>query len=226
MTATDTVTRSEALARLGNARLALITDSRGDAGRLRTLVAAAIDGGVRAVQLREPSLTAAELAALCDALRPRLDAVSGLLFVNDRVDVAVACGAHGVHLGCRSLPPARVRAQLPSGCLVGFSAHDSTELAAAAAAGVDYVSLSPVLPTVCKPGAAALGLAATAALVGQAPVPVVWLGGIDAHTIEEVGRHAPFAVAVRGAICDSPDPAAAARALVLALTPPRATRTA
>jgi thiamine-phosphate pyrophosphorylase len=197
-------------------RPVLITDARGDAGRIETIVAAAVDGGVRAVQVREPLLGARALGALCERLRARLPA-GGMVLVNDRVDVAAVGFADGVHLGGRSLAPEDARRVLGPQALIGFSAHDADELAFAAQQGASYASLSPVFRTASKPGAAALGLERALVLARAAKLPVVWLGGIDEARARELRARWSGAVAVRGAICGARDPRAAAAALVRAL---------
>jgi thiamine-phosphate pyrophosphorylase len=205
-------------------RLLLVTDGRGDERSLERLVREAIGAGVRAVQLREPELGARRLAALCDRLRPLLEEREGLLFVNDRVDVAAAGHAHGVQVGHRSLPVAAARALLRQGQLLGVSVHDPGELQDAVAGGADFVLLAPVLPTSSKPGAPNLGLLKAAALTVESPVPVLWLGGIDAtaaarlHDLQPDER--PLGVAVRSAIGSSGAPAAAVRAILAALPAP------
>jgi thiamine-phosphate pyrophosphorylase len=194
----------------------LITDGRGEVPRIEAIVGAAIDGGVRAVQVREPGLGARQLATLCARLRARMP-VGGLVLVNDRVDVAAAGCADGVHLGGRSLAPADARRVLGPHALIGFSAHDADELASAVAQGASYATLSPLFPTASKPGAPALGLERALALAGAAALPVVLLGGIDTGRARELRGRWPGAVAVLSAICSAPDPRAAAAALVDAL---------
>ena len=99
-------------------RTFLITDGRADLERLRGLFRAALDGGIRGVQVREPGLTARALGELCAEWKPAFDAASAMLLVNDRVDIAAAGFVHGVHLGHRSLPPDTVRAMLPEASVV------------------------------------------------------------------------------------------------------------
>lgn len=198
-------------------RLLWVTDGRGDGDRIVAIVTAAIGGGLRAVQVREPALPARLLAALCERLAAELAPVDGLLLVNDRVDVAAAGPAHGAHVGHRSLPAAAARRVLRPGQLLGCSAHDAAELRAAAAAGCDFCLLAPVLPTTSKPGAVALGIERAAALTAAASLPVLWLGGIDEGSIAAVaavtGIGRPWGVAVRSALGDSLDPAATAARL-------------
>lgn len=199
-------------------RLMLITDGMGDAVRVLRTAVAAVAGGVRCVQLREPRLSIRELLELCDELRPRLEAVEGVLLVNDRVSLAASGAAHGVHLGQRSLPPRATRGVLDTcrdDAVVGLSVHDATELRAAS--GADYVLLAPVFPTESHPGAPGLGPDAAAALAAETSLPAIWLGGIDLETLDLVVPHRPDGIAVMRAITAASDPAAAAAALSEAL---------
>ncbi len=194
-------------------RVLFVTDGRGDVARLERLVAAAIAGGVRGVQLREPSLPDERLAALATRLRAGLAEVDGALFVNDRVELARRGHADGVQLPSRSLPLAPVRAELGAGCVLGASVHDAAELALAD--GADFVVIAPVLPTASKPTAAALGVVGAMALTALAPCPAVWLGGFDAATLATLGAFdgatRPIGFGLRSALSID-DGAAAARA--------------
>lgn len=166
-------------------RVVMITDGSGDAVRIEAAVRAAVDGGVRAVQVREPGRPAAWIAALCERLRPCLRDHGGLLLVNDRADVAAAGFADGVHLGGRSLAVDRARAFLEDAC-IGASAHDPDELARAAGGGADYAFLSPVFPTASKPGAPPLGVERAREWTAGAGLPVVWLGGVTPERLRGV----------------------------------------
>lgn len=204
--------------RIDALRLMLITDGAGDPGRLLRMVVAAIAGGVRCVQVREPRMSTRELLDLCEELRPRLEGVEGVLLVNDRVSLAASGAAHGVHLGQRSLPPRATRGVLDAcrdDAIVGLSVHDAAQLRGAN--GADYVILAPVFPTESHPGAPGLGPAAAAALAAATELPAVWLGGIDLGTLDLVVPHRPAGVAVMRAITAAADPAAAAAALSQAL---------
>lgn len=193
-------------------RLILVSDGLADRKRLVRIVSAAVAGGLRAVQLREPALSVRELASLCAELRPVLHAVNGLLLVNDRADLVAAGLADGVHLGAQSLPPARVRAFLPD-ALIGFSAHDPTEIAWAREQGADYVSLSPVLPSSCKPGQPAIGIERAQLWTREAGLPVIWLGGINAACIGEL-PDSPAGLALRSGLCGVEDPEAVVRRIL------------
>ena len=203
---------------LANAlRLTWITDGRADVARIVRIATAAVAGGLASVVVREPKLSAAALARVCDALRPILADVGGLVLVNDRADVAAAGRADGVHLRADSLPPADVRGFLPR-AVIGVSVHTLAELVALTPSNVDYAILAPVLPTSSKPAATAIGIDRAAEWAAAAQVPVVWLGGVDATTIERVAAARPFGVAVRSAIADAADPRATTAELLAALS--------
>jgi thiamine-phosphate diphosphorylase len=197
-------------------RVMLVTDGLGDLGRLRRLVIAATAGGVRTVQLREPSLSARALAELAAELRPVLAEVDGLLLVNDRVDVAAAGHAHGAQVGYRSLSPRDARSVLGPKLRMGCSVHDAVQLADAAAAHADFAVLAPVFATASKPDVQPLGLAAAGRLTANAAVPMVWLGGMTPATVATIGSlppdQRPTGIAVLRGICSAADPRAAAAA--------------
>lgn len=202
-------------------RLVLITDGRADFGRVERIVRAAVEGGVRCVQLREPRWTARVLLQACERLRPVLDDVEGVLLVNDRIDVAATGVAHGVQIGHRSVPAELARDVLGEAGVLSYSAHELAELELAAAARCDCALLAPVWPTASKPTVPHLGEAHAAACTARARLPVVWLGGI---TPTEAARAAdyeppsrPAGVAVRSAICEAADPRYAAAALLRAV---------
>ena len=205
MTAAPSIPDPSALA------VTVVTDGRGDLERVVELVAAAVDGGARAVQLREPSWSARSMAIACERVRPRLHSVRGLLLVNDRADVVAAGLADGVQLGHRSLSPDAVRPFLPAGACIGFSAHDATQTRLGQSA--DFVILAPLFATACKPDVAPLGLRRAAELITASAVPVVLLGGIDAGNAAEAREIGSCGVAVMSAVCDATDPRSAAAAL-------------
>ncbi len=201
-------------------QLVLITDGRGDPVRLERIVEQALAAGVRCVQLRESKWSARTLLQMCERLAPQFERHAAWLLVNDRVDVAATGKAHGAQVGHRSLPPEVARAVLGPDAVLGYSAHDQSELDLAVAAGCNFALLSPVWPTSSKPGAPHLGLLRAAQLTTKARLPVVWLGGIDAsqlstlHAIPALAR--PVGVAVRSAIMDAADPGEACAALLAA----------
>ncbi|HET8732934.1 MAG TPA: thiamine phosphate synthase [Anaeromyxobacteraceae bacterium] len=199
-------------------RVYLVTDpSAGPA--LASRVAAALRGlppGVAAVQLRAKGLPAADLLALARALRAVTCEVSQLLLVNDRLDVALAAGADGVHLPAAGIPPADARRLAGPGRLVAVSCHSAADVAAARDAGADFATFGPVFDTPSKRAyGAPVGLAALreAAALG---LPLVGLGGIDAGNAPEVAAAGAFGVAAIRAWLDAPDPGEAVRRLLAA----------
>jgi thiamine-phosphate pyrophosphorylase len=141
------------------------------------------------VQVRERDLDGGPLTSL---VRRCVDAVRGSrarVLVNDRVDVALAAGAHGVHLRADSVPAARVRAICPPGFLLGRSVHARDEaIAAAAAGGLDYLLFGTVFATPSKPGRAPAGLAVLADVASAVTIPVLAVGGVTPDTVEQVVR--------------------------------------
>ncbi len=193
---------------------------RGDApAATPARVAAAVRGGVDWIQIRERTLDGAALLALVDAVASAARAEAGSrplrILVNRRLDVALAAGADGVHLGFDAVAPAVARRLLPPPALVGLSTHAVAE--ALAARNVDYVQLAPIFPPLSKPAErAALGLPALAA-AAAASHPVLAQGGIDAHTAAAARAAGAAGVAVTGAIWHAPDPFRAAVGLREAL---------
>ncbi|MBL8752107.1 MAG: thiamine phosphate synthase [Planctomycetes bacterium] len=206
-------------------QLVLVTDGRGDPARLERIVDEVVAAGVRMVQLREPALSARVLLRTCERLQPRLDAVRGVLLVNDRVDVAASGAAHGAQIGHRSLPAELARAVLGPGPVLGLSAHDRAELDLATAGGCDFALLSPVWPTSSKPGAPHLGAVRAGQLTAAARLPVVWLGGVGMGVLPglaalpRIARPAGFAV--RSAIMEATAPGDAAAELLKAIVAAR-----
>jgi thiamine-phosphate diphosphorylase len=145
---------------------------------LEALLDDAMAENASAVQIREPDLGAAELVGLVRRVMQRRGAGGTLLLINDRADVAVACGADGVHLRAASPDPDRVRSLLAAGAIIGRSVHATAELQLAAAA--DYVLFGTVFPTASKPdGHPVAGIAALSSVASASAVPVIAIGGID-----------------------------------------------
>jgi thiamine-phosphate pyrophosphorylase len=169
-------------------------------------------GGV-AVHLREKDLGGAALLTLARALARVCHARGQLLLVNDRVDVALAAGADGVHLPSAGIPPADARRLLGSDALIGVSCHSGTDVARARDGGASYATFGPVFDTPSKrPFGPPVGLGALEAAVRLA-LPLVALGGIDvtnAAAVRTVGAHG---VATIRAWLAGPDPAGAVAAL-------------
>lgn len=205
-----------ARARLKPPVLMLVTDRRRCAGDLITAVAAAVAGGAGMVQLRERELPAGELLALARRLRG-VTAGRAMLLINDRADVAVLCGADGVHLGEQGLPVGGVRAWLPGGMLVGRSVHGIEAARQAEQEGADYLLLGTLFATPSHPEARPEGVELVREVVSRVGTPVLGIGGIGVAQAEECLRAGAAGVAVVSAILQAKAPREAAAALRQAL---------
>ncbi|MFA5056829.1 MAG: thiamine phosphate synthase [Opitutaceae bacterium] len=194
--------------------LYLITDPEMTARRgLVETVAAAIEGGVTMVQLRHKDGSLPAMVEAGRALMALLAPRRIPLLVNDRVDVAQAIGANGIHVGQNDLPPATARAILGHRAIIGLSINAEHQLGNLDDT-IDYVGLGPVFPTGTKADAApVLGVTDFAAIHRRLRYPVVAIGGITAANAARVIAAGADGVAVVSAICAAPDPRAAAQAL-------------
>lgn len=195
--------------------LLVLTDRRRAGAGLVATVTAAVEGGARAVVLREKDLAGDARLDLALALSEVLGAVGGaLVLAGPDVDLARHVGAVGLHLAASDALPATSG----GGLLVGRSCHSDEDVRRAAAEGADYVSVSPVFPSPSKPGyGPPLGVGGLARAVLSSEVPVFALGGITAATAPECLAAGVAGVAVMGAVMAAADPAAAAAALANAV---------
>ena len=196
--------------------------------RLEAVVEAALRGGVRLVQYRAKEGTAGpDGQPITDGLRLRqaqalrqLCSQHGALFVvNDRIDIALAVDADGVHLGQGDLPPALARRLLGPEKLIGRSTHAIDQLRQAVADGCDYVGVGPVNATPTKPGRDPVGLDYVRQAAAECPLPFFAIGGIDATNLAAVLVAGASQVAVVRAITEAEDPQAASRDLLRQLQP-------
>lgn len=190
-----------------------VTPEIDDSAALLALVTSAIDGGARLVQYRAKRLSSRvrlrQAAMLVERCRER-----GVpLIVNDDLELALAVGADGVHLGRDDGDPREARSRLPGGIL-GVSCYDDVALAVAAAeAGADYAGIGSVFSSATKPRASRAGLALLAQARSQARIPVAAIGGITPGNAPEAVAAGADMLAVISALFGAPDVAAAARAL-------------
>jgi len=179
------------------------------------VVSAAIDGGVTLVQLRDKNIDARPMLALGRRLLELLRPAGIGLIVNDRIDVALALDAEGVHIGQQDMPYAEARRQLGPKKIIGVSVGSEAEARQAAGWDVDYVGVGPVYPTATKPDAGmALGADEAARLARISGHRAVAIGGIDVTNAATLYAAGLEGVAVISAICAAPDPGAATRSLV------------
>lgn len=200
-----------------NFRLYLVTDRRQTNGRpLVEVVHAALDGGVRAVQLREKDLEGGELYQLAATLRELTSHYQARLLINDRIDVALATDADGVHLGQTSFPVTVARQLLGPEKLIGVSTHSQEEITAAE--GADFILFGPVYFTPSKAAyGAPQGVERLRQAVGQSAVPVIAIGGVKEEQISEVLATGAHGIGVITAISTASDPARTARELLAKL---------
>lgn len=183
--------------------------------RVLAVTAQALEAGVRVVQYRNKVADQPERARQAAALVALVRDAGGVAIVNDRPELAIEVGAHGVHLGRDDGDPQQVRARWP-GLLLGVSCYNAPDRAAAAvAAGADAIAFGAMFPSGTKPAAVPASLdLLTDARRRWPDVRVVAIGGIGRGNIERVAAAGAHAAAVIGAVFDADDPAAAARALV------------
>jgi thiamine-phosphate pyrophosphorylase len=192
--------------------LYVVLDRTAARGRdLDDLLAAVIEGGCRMVQLREKAWPSGRLLPLVRRLRERCARAGVTFVVNDRVDLAVAAGADGVHVGQEDLPAPDARALLRPGMLLGVSTHGVEQARVAQAAGADYVAVGAMFPTATKPDFELVGPALVRTLRPEIRVPLIGIGGITHDNVAEVVRAGADGVAVISAVCAAPDPAGATR---------------
>lgn len=196
-------------------KLYLVTDRPLSLGRpLEEIVEGAVAGGVTMVQLREKDAPTGEFVALAKRLKAVLAPLGIPLIINDRVDVALAADADGVHIGQSDIPYEDARRLLGAEKIIGLSVENFEDLERANALDVDYVGISPVYGTPTKSDTAEpFGLEGLRRAVVMSAHPTVAIGGMNASTIAEVMQAGADGVAVVSAICSAPSPRKAAEEL-------------
>ena len=198
--------------------LCLVTDRRRCGGRpLEEVVEAAVSGGVDIVQLREKDMPAGPLLDLALRLR-HVTASRASLFVNDRIDVALASDADGVQLGESSIPVEAAQSLVGGDLLIGRSVHAVESAIDASRAGADMLVFGTVFATASHPNRRPSGVTPLAELSRHDSVPFLGIGGITAGNVGAVVDAGASGAAVITAITESPDPQEAARSLRRAMT--------
>lgn len=194
--------------------LILITDRNLCKRPFLETVASALKGGVKAVQLREKGLPTSELYSLASELRKMTLGFGAGLFINDRVDIALAVDADGVHLGWQSLPVPTVRGLLGVKKLIGVSTHNRREALQAWKDGADYITFGPIFYTPSKAGILdPVGVEVLRGVKDEVRVPVVALGGIREGNVDDVLESGVEGVAVISSILSADDAEKASRGL-------------
>ena len=179
---------------------------------LERIVALAVQNGVNMVQLREKDLPTVQLLELAERLRLITEG-SALFFVNDRVDVAMACGADGVQLGEESIPVEAARRAVGDKLHVGRSVHSLEGALTAEAGGADFLIVGSVFPTISHDKAEVVGPQLFFRVAAKAGIPLLGIGGVTAANVGKVIAAGASGAAVIRAILGADDPGVAARGL-------------
>lgn len=173
---------------------------------------AVLEGGATALQLRAKQWSVRRQVALAEALLPIAREHRVPLLINDHIEIALAVGADGVHLGVDDLPIALARRIFPQG-LIGYSPEGMDDARRAVIAGANYLGVGPFARTTTKPDAGApIGVVGIQAIVDEVPLPVIAIGGITPATASQALAAGAAGIAVGSAIIADPDPTAATRA--------------
>ena len=184
----------------------LVTDDGCLQGRaLPDCVREALEGGVTLVQYRAKTASSAEMYAEAMQLKALCDSFNVPLIINDRLDIAMAVGAAGVHLGQDDLPCAAARKILGEDYIIGVSAHNPAEAKAALQSGADYLGCGAVFGTATKADVQKLGTDGLAAICREKGLPVVGIGGVTADNYREVRAAGADGAAIVSGILAQPD---------------------
>lgn len=192
----------------------LVTDDGCLQGKaLLDCVREALEGGVTLVQYRAKTASSAEMYAEALQLKALCDSFKVPLIINDRLDIAMAVGAAGVHLGQDDLPSAAARKLLGEDYLIGVSAHNPAEAKAALQSGADYLGCGAVFGTATKADVKKLGTEGLTAICREKGLPVVGIGGVTADNYREVRAAGADGAAIVSGILPQPDIRATVRAI-------------
>lgn len=197
--------------------LYVVTDEHVSGGRSHAEIARlAVSGGASIIQLRDKGMSSRELTSAGREIAAITRPSGALLIVNDRLDVALACGADGVHLGQGDMRPGTARQLAPAGFIIGVSVGTVEEALEAEREGADYLALSPVFATASKGNAGpGHGLARLRQIRRAVTVPLVAIGGINRENARDVIAAGADGIAVISAVVAAPDIAGAARELLM-----------
>ncbi len=199
--------------------LYLVTDRTQTLGRdLLWVLECALDGGIRAVQLREKDLGGKELFLLAEAARKLTDRYRAALLINDRIDIALATGADGVHLGGGSFPVTRARDLIGVQKIIGVSTHSLEQVQEAEQQGADFIVFGPVYFTPSKANyGAPQGVTSLKKIVEKTSLPIYAIGGIKSQNIPETKKTGVRGIALISAVVSANNPKIAAEELLAQL---------
>ena len=211
---------TERMRRFETAGLYLVTSQTLSAGRSTLdIIKMALDAGVQLIQLREKDIAVRELAILAEKARAITAQYNALLLINDRIDVALATGADGVHLGQEDLPVQHARRIAPD-MIIGASTHSEEEALRAQEEDASYINIGPLFPTgTTKVAIAPLGIEGLKMISAVARIPFTVMGGIKAEHIPELLDSGARTIALVTAVTAAPDPTAAATELLSLIRP-------
>ncbi|MBI2441178.1 MAG: thiamine phosphate synthase [Lentisphaerae bacterium] len=213
-----TALHDERLRQFQQAGLYLVTSQALSRGR-RTpeIIAEALAGGVRLVQLREKEMPRNDFFGLAEQVRAQTKAADALLIINDHLDVALAVGADGVHLGTNDFPIGPARRLAPD-LIIGASTHSAAEALSAERAGASYINIGPLFPTQTKTWEGEfLGLEGLKKIAALVSIPWTVMGGIKSEHVPALIKVGARTIAVVTAITAADDPEQAARELLALL---------
>lgn len=193
--------------------LYLVTDPKLSGGDLPGKVEAAIQGGVTLVQLREKNADSRQFLETALRVREVTDRYGIPLIINDRIDIALACNAAGVHLGQQDIPCKIAREILGPDKLIGVTAKTVEQAIQAERDGADYLGCGALFPSGAKPEAQPMTLSTLSEILASVHIPVTTIGGINAENVHLPVEAGANGVAVVSAILGQPDVSAAARKL-------------
>lgn len=194
-------------------QLYLVTDEQTPEEELLPIVEKAVLGGVTAVQLREKHSEGKFFFEKAIKLKQLLVKFNVPLIINDRVDIALAVNAEGIHIGQKDLPLVEVKKIIPKSMIVGVSVQTEEQALVAQKEGADYIGVGTVFPTTTKPDAITMSFATLRKIVQAVHIPTVAIGGISLENVHQLSNVGVSGISVVSAIMKADDPKSAAQRL-------------
>ncbi|WP_285766352.1 thiamine phosphate synthase [Peribacillus sp. SI8-4] len=194
--------------------LYLVTEESIGIENLTKIIAESISGGVSAVQLREKNNSSLSFYKKAAALKQVLNELSTPLIINDRVDIALAVGADGIHIGQDDLPLSVIKQMVPEEMIIGVSVSNLGEALQAEQDGADYIGVGSIFPTKTKQDATPMAIRDLEEICRSVSIPAVAIGGINADNISSLSDKGLSGAAVVSAIMNAKNPKLAAASLL------------